>query len=53
METTRAGILGSLTRLDRWKAMLSLSSLHPAERIERGVDVAAERFRQLAGRFRR
>lgn len=53
LETTRAGILGSLTRLDRWKAMLSLSSLHPAEQIERAADQAADKFRQLLGRFRK
>ena len=53
VETTRMGILGSLTRTDRWKAMLSLSSLHPAERMERALGVATGKFRQLTGRFRK
>jgi len=52
VETARMGILGSLTRTDRWKAMLSLSSLHPAERMERAVGVVTGKFRQVTRRFR-
>lgn len=39
LETTRQGILGSLSFWDRWKAQLSLSSLQPAAHIERVRDL--------------
>jgi hypothetical protein len=47
LETTRTGILGSLSFSDRWKARLSLSSLQPAARIERVRDLVTNNVHHI------